>query len=254
MWKKGILVVTRDVPQQAPTPRTGAIINYIRSWKTMHCNSSPDSENYEAPVGFTRRMLRDNINQSIMIQAHESTICKILSKEFPEIKFPSVQKFTKCSECVNLRNERDSTLNPDAKACATIKLKSHYDIQKSERLAYAYHTYLALTQPDTYVSIAIDGMDQFKTRLPKFVNLWKDFDRKLQLVTHITGVKVHGYETDIYVDFNQVNSLLFLYFLYFLFLSLFFSFSLFLFSFLFSLFPFSPFFFFFFFFCVKSHG
>ena len=204
MWKNNIFKVTRKTNLPTPTISVCEIINAIQDWKALNCNVMPNNVNFETPIGFTRRMLLNQINAKTHKHISESHLSKILSKNFNEVKFPSIQKFTKCSECVQLRDKRDSTLNQDERSLYNSQLTAHYVVQRNERLYYAHKIYLALTQPDTYTSIAIDGMDQFKTRLPKFVNMWKDFDRNLQLVTHITGVKMHGYGTYSYIDLNQV--------------------------------------------------
>jgi hypothetical protein len=42
------------------------------------------------------------------------------------------------------------------------ELKEHYELVKEERLLYDSKKKLAMTEPDNYMSLVIDGMDQKK--------------------------------------------------------------------------------------------
>ena len=83
-------------------------------------------------------------------------------------------------------------------------MRQHYDEQQKERLNYARHVKVACENPDQYTSIAIDGMDQFKTRLPRIIPFDKRMEAKAQLTNHVIAAKVHGQKPRIFVDFNQV--------------------------------------------------
>ncbi len=56
-----------------------------------------------------------------------------------------------------------------------------------------------------YLSIIIDGMDQSKTNIPHIVSNPKVMAGAYRLETHITGVKVHGRFTKMFIDSGQFN-------------------------------------------------
>ena len=86
MWRSGIQTVTRyrtstDVVSQG---NAGVMINFITAWKENNCSPMPDNQSYEAPIGTTRRMIRDEINKRFQYTVHESTIGRLLKDHFPD--------------------------------------------------------------------------------------------------------------------------------------------------------------------------
>ena len=61
----------------------------------------------------------------------------------------------------------------------------------------------ARRNPEKYLSIIIDAMDQSKTTLPHFVNTPKHSDGMWKLRTHLLGAIVHGIGTYGFFDVFQ---------------------------------------------------
>ena len=78
-------------------------------------------------------------------------------------------------------------------------------IYRREREKYEKHRRKAQKNPEAYMSIIIDGMDQSKTDLPHIVSNPKVLAGSHRLGTHVTGVKVHGRDTFMYIDFGELS-------------------------------------------------
>ena len=70
---------------------------------------------------------------------------------------------------------------------------------------YYKHRRKAQKYPDFYISIIVDGMDQSKTDLPHIISNPKILAGCHTLTTHITGVKVHGRDTFMYIDYGTLS-------------------------------------------------
>ena len=64
-------------------------------------------------------------------------------------------------------------------------------VHRQERKKYYSHREKARANPDKYITLIIDGMDQSKTNLPKLTKTPKAVQGLQQLRTHITGVLAH---------------------------------------------------------------
>lgn len=74
---------------------------------------------------------------------------------------------------------------------------------RDEREKYAKHRCKAEKYPEKYMSIIIDGMDQEKTNIPHILSKPKALAGSYTLDTHITGVKIHGRRSKMYIDYQQ---------------------------------------------------
>lgn len=73
-------------------------------------------------------------------------------------------------------------------------------MHRREREKYAKHRRKAQKYPELYLSMIIDGMDQSKTDLPHIITNPKLLAGCHTLSTHVTGIKVHGRDTYMYID------------------------------------------------------
>lgn len=182
--------------------------NFIKA-----CEPIPNKDGqFQAPLSFSKKMLLDLAIEQLGDNApKKSTFYGSLKSKYEHLKFPRDYAFAKCSTCISLKNEKKSTSSMAAKEEVNVRLRAHYEDQRRERLAYADNIMLSRLNGSKFLTIAIDGMDQMKTRIIKLHPLPKNFDTKNQLPIHVTGVKVHG-ETEeayIYIDANQVLLILF---------------------------------------------
>jgi len=109
------------------------------------------------------------------------------------VKLPKTKMFTKCDECIRLGKKIADAKTQTAKNAARIEKGSHLDWQAAERKVYYQHRHLAITCPEEYACVIIDGMDQQKTNVPRFsTRLPKSCDNLEQLGVTIIGSLIHG--------------------------------------------------------------
>ncbi|KAK3734292.1 hypothetical protein QZH41_015141, partial [Actinostola sp. cb2023] len=102
-------------------------------------------------------------------------------------------RFTKCTICVHSKEQlRNSKLNSNERMRMTNMRKVHLMQQMAERRNYYMHGIKARLEPQKYLSLIMDGMDQNKTRVPHFIQTTKVDDGLWKLKTHITGVLVNS--------------------------------------------------------------
>ena len=71
---------------------------------------------------------------------------------------------------------------------------NNYTLQsffRVERKKYHSHREKARKDPEKYMAIIIDGMDQSKTNLPNISHISKSLSSLWHLRTHITGTLIH---------------------------------------------------------------
>ena len=75
---------------------------------------------------------------------------------------------------------------------------------RTERQKYYKHITKARREPEKYMSVIIDGMDQQSTAVPHFVRESKSTNGAWKLLTHITGAIVHGRGQHCFVDLKEI--------------------------------------------------
>ncbi|KAI8522104.1 hypothetical protein Bbelb_018580 [Branchiostoma belcheri] len=88
---------------------------------------------------------------------------------YPHVAIKKCSLFTKCTICVRLGRDLAKTRDPVKRRKIKLKRQEHDARQMAERLAYYQRREAARQEPDKYLSLIIDGMDQAKTYLPHFV-------------------------------------------------------------------------------------
>lgn len=74
---------------------------------------------------------------------------------------------------------------------------------RDEREKYVKHRRKAEKFPSRYLSLIIDGMDQEKTNIPHIISNPKPLAGNYTLETHVTGVRVHGRCSIMFIDCCQ---------------------------------------------------
>lgn len=78
-------------------------------------------------------------------------------------------------------------------------------IHRDEREKYAKHRQKSIKNPGKYMSLIIDGMDQAKTDIPHIISNPKAMAGSVTLETHITGVRIHGWGTTMFIDCGEFH-------------------------------------------------
>lgn len=118
---------------------------------------------------------------------------KAAKKHLPGVKIVKVKRFARCTICDKL----DTLIGKSSGEIRDFYVKekdSHIRWQQRERNKYYKHREKARSFRSKHkcLSIAIDSMDHTKTSIPKRPRDDKDAEHCNKLITHITGVLIHG--------------------------------------------------------------
>ncbi|XP_078346095.1 uncharacterized protein LOC144631526 isoform X2 [Oculina patagonica] len=156
----------------------------------------PNEDKYCLPTCLTKREVyltyRDDLKSAGVRTVSWATFSRMWKKRFRNVIIPKENKFTKCGVCVALKLCLQGTNNKDKRRSLAYKRKIHNEQQMAERRAYYANCLKAELNPDQYLSLIIDGMDQSKTNLPHANCLSKDETYHF-LRTHVTGAISHGH-------------------------------------------------------------
>lgn len=102
-----------------------------------------------------------------------------------------------CEILDTLRNDSKTTYESERVKELFAGHRSHF---MGEKMAYYNNAYKAMNQPEQFMSINTDGMDQFKTHCPVNVGIPAD-----GMTQHLQGVIEHGQEYLMYRTFPNVK-------------------------------------------------
>lgn len=114
------------------------------------------------------------------------------------IKIRKVQRFATCSICKEFDEKIGRSTGAKRKFLLSEKNK-HIEWQYRERDEETKHHFKAQRNPDKYMFMSIDGMDNAKTDLFKFAAEDKKTDQATKFPTHLTGVVMAGRPVNNYV-------------------------------------------------------
>jgi hypothetical protein len=183
-------------------PKRAPLKELAVSWLTVHISEygqrMPDCPDIHLPPGSwfqvfqkcaTHQRMNDGVSDN---ELSLSYFHRLRKAEFPRVKMPKVQRFTKCKECSQAKVDKAKTLDRKKRKEITKCLDKHLRAVRVERRKYWKHRRKAKTHMTTYLSMIVDGMDQAKTMLPFFVEPTSLTESQLKLKTHVVGVLVHG--------------------------------------------------------------
>jgi hypothetical protein len=138
--------------------------------------------------------LRDPLRPEFADIAGYKWFCSVWESEdeLAHIICRSYLPFAKCDVCVRQRN-RDSTHRTQKERDADYKATAdHLRDVAAEKACYYQHRDKARRNPETYMSMIIDGADQSKYDLPYYCERSHTTDIQ-RLKMHVYGVLVHGH-------------------------------------------------------------
>ena len=131
--------------------------------------------------------------------------CEVWRHQFPELRLRKYHRFSKCDFCIEqraIRGDRKVPLNTRLEAKA--RLKAHIEwAHKRERGLFKQKKFLAVAEPVNFISMSIDGTDQFPDGFPHFFEKTKR-DDSLRLKLHVVCVIVHGSAPYIYLGWENI--------------------------------------------------
>jgi hypothetical protein len=119
------------------------------------------------------------------------TFHRLWKREFTYVHIPKSSRFSKCNICWEYKNYRQSAPDEATKERISRAYQLHLDMSLEERMEYSRGRMAAINEPDQYLSLIIDGMDQNTTWVPKFKQSVKGIESH-NIKMHLCGVLVHG--------------------------------------------------------------
>jgi hypothetical protein len=111
------------------------------------------------------------------------------------IKIRKWMPFAKCDTCVKYREDFQRSRCVIEKSNLSAKHRKHIAFVKRERGTYAKHSCEAQLNPESFLSIIIDGADAARYSLPYFRSASHLSDAAWKLKVHILGAIAHGRDT-----------------------------------------------------------
>ena len=138
--------------------------------------------------------------QDMYPECHPKYFMKVWRENLGKtIRLRRYTRFTKCSECLELRREKNKRGNKKKLDKGLLKrLTAHYALIKRYRGRAMKHAILGATEPHNYLSIAQDGTDQMGYGFPRAAEHDKDQDN-FRLKTKVMITMVHGDSVHFYV-------------------------------------------------------
>ncbi|KAL3692063.1 hypothetical protein R1sor_005714 [Riccia sorocarpa] len=200
-----------QVPRCIGTERLYGRINSLAKGQLL-----PNAEAYHLPSNLSKAevydyyktdMLRGRIGDSTKVMSFQS-LTLYWRRYYPLVGIPKHNTFIGCDVCEQMKHDRDSEPPGTKKDEAILGLRLHRQQQGEERATGGRRCNKALSCPDEAAYIAIDGMDQNKTRLPHFTKVTKSVDGASLVGVHLVGVmRYHRtFRTKVYATYKNVRS------------------------------------------------
>jgi hypothetical protein len=122
------------------------------------------------------------------------TFLNMRKAKFGVVHIPPIKRFSKCDTCSDFVHRISHTFNAQQKKLLEIKYDDHTIWQQRERAKYYKHREKSTTYPEKYLSVIIDGMDQSKLELPRFLRTRSAFANLFRLRMALVGALTHGHQ------------------------------------------------------------
>ncbi|KAL3686648.1 hypothetical protein R1sor_009222 [Riccia sorocarpa] len=220
------LVRIQNTLSDNPTTRHGFIRDrtteefMLQEWLDKffltHCERQPNAEAYHLPSNLSKAevydyyktdMLKGRVGDSTKIMSFQS-MTFYWCRYYLLVGIPKHNTFTGCDMCERMKHDRDSEPPGTKKDEAILGLRLHRQQQGKERATGGRRRNKALSCPDEAAYIAIDGIDQNKTRLPHFTKVTKSVDGASLVGVHLVGVMIYNrtFRTKVYATYKNVRS------------------------------------------------
>ncbi|KAL3695807.1 hypothetical protein R1sor_009883 [Riccia sorocarpa] len=130
----------------------------------------------------------------------KSSFYKQWTDNFENFRFHQKGAFAKCDTCVELKLKLMEERRPEARRPIEEERNKHMTEQMSRRNVYYAKRTLAKTQPERYLCLIHDKMDQNKTNIPRLADNMKKLHVGgcIPLPISLTGMLTHGREPGAY--------------------------------------------------------
>ena len=140
----------------------------------------------------------NEINATLEQLGHEKRLSKssfnrIWNKEYPQVSLTKSSEFSKCTLCSGFKAKLEAKPGLEERARILNERDIHMSQQQSCRSLYYAWRIFSKTQPQKYVCIIHDKMDQKKTAIPRLRVTPKGLDSGYSLPVALVGMITHGH-------------------------------------------------------------
>lgn len=167
---------------------------FLLSFVAEYGDPMPDDQTIQLPVSSLKELFVCYCAEvDPGDQLSDSHFRAIVKNEFTYLRIHKYKKFKQCEYCLECDTKvSDMKLAPAVRQAWTERKRIHRERVRAEKQKYYHHRYKARRNPDKYLSIIIDGMDQSKVATPGWKRDSAETEGIYRTKMHCTGVLVHG--------------------------------------------------------------
>ncbi|XP_019628130.1 PREDICTED: uncharacterized protein LOC109472715 [Branchiostoma belcheri] len=179
-----------------PTERSLCAQVWLEGLAAKDGDKMPNSEQILLPASWTMNdvyLFYQEENKDDPVKPLKRTqFFKVWRTQCKHIRIPKFSRFAKCTMCDNIKKALLEARNKKDREDVRNARSHHILLQKLQRMKYYKHSRKARRNPEQYMSVIIDGMDQEATLLPHYAQTTKDDHGLWRLKTQVTGALSHG--------------------------------------------------------------
>ena len=166
-------------------------VGWMKHYFQLHCEVMPTTGRLHLSDNFTRKEIFE-VYRNDMEKTHDKSVrysqfSRLWNTEFNNVIIPRQVRMGVCSICANLKSMAKGAKTEVEKERFKLLLQEHRDGQALERKKAMHHREKSLKNPERFMCLMIDGMDQKKTCLPHFPRLPKDISDECLVQMHLVG-------------------------------------------------------------------
>jgi len=119
-----------------------------------------------------------------------NSFTNLWASKFPHVTIPQRARFKQCDRCAELKAEYKKATSKQERATARAKMKKHRALVDAERQEVKDRIFRARNEPEKYLYIEMDSMDQEKTSVPHYANPPKCLEDTGKMKMHVTCARV----------------------------------------------------------------
>lgn len=195
--------------------KTGEAVADVRQWFEVYFSTVGDYMPHYNKVHLPPALYKDMhaiYLSDMQLQCVQYTLLAknqwraIWKQHFPHVYIGKYSCFATCDICATYKRALLEHNSLSERMALRDEQRLHIVFVREERAVYHKTRFLARSEPERYLSMILDGMDQKKTDLPWVWPLDKATASLQKIKTHVTGVIMHGHKPSslLYTDFLDV--------------------------------------------------
>ena len=177
---------------------------------TYNGKCGTDTIEYRLPSSFTKTGIWNEVNDGMEAEGLRhiafSTFYSMWNSKFANFKLHKSSAFAKCDKCSSFATQLRGERRKEYRHKIEKEREEHLQEQMSRRQQYYSARLMSKKEPETYLCIIHDKMDQSKTWLPKLVPIPKYLSSiGHNLPVALTGMLTHGRLPGAYAHFSLTS-------------------------------------------------